>query len=50
MKCTTCNKKIEETFLKKPVGTYVRDGKGKRKPVCNECQAKLSMEEIKAKL
>ena len=50
MKCTICNKKIEETFLKKPIGTHVRDGKGKRKIVCNECQSKLSIEEIKNKL
>ncbi len=50
MKCTICNKKVEETFLKKPVGTYVRDRKGKRKLVCKECQAKLSIEQIKNKI
>jgi len=41
---------MEETFLKKPVGTLVRDEKGKRKPVCNKCQKTMSMEEIKKKL
>ncbi len=50
MKCNICNKKTEETFLKKPIGTYVRDSKGKRKIICSECQSKLSIEEIKAKL
>ncbi len=41
MKCEICGKKIGETFLKKRVGTVVKDGKGKRHDVCNECQKKL---------
>jgi hypothetical protein len=50
MKCKICGKRIEETFLKKIVGTYVKNEKGKRFPVCQECQQKHSMEEIKEKL
>ena len=45
MKCDICGAKIEETFLKKIVGTYVRDSKGKRKAVCAECQRKLKGKE-----
>jgi len=45
MKCDICGNKIEETFLKKIVGTYVRDSKGKRKAVCAECQRKLKGKE-----
>lgn len=37
MKCSTCNKEIEETFLKKIIGTYVGSGKAKR-AVCASCQ------------
>ncbi len=45
MKCAICGKKIHETFLEKIQGTFI-----KKKPVCNECQSKLSIEELKAKL
>ncbi len=41
MKCTICKKKIEETFLEKIKGTYV-----KGKAVCNECQ-KTQTDKIK---
>ena len=38
-KCSKCNKNIETTFLNKLVGTYV-----KKKPICRNCQKKLSKE------
>ncbi|MFW5990961.1 MAG: hypothetical protein ACOCQX_01900 [Candidatus Nanoarchaeia archaeon] len=50
MKCEICGKKIQETFLQKIIGTYIRNSKGKKKAVCNECQSKLSDEDIKEKL
>ncbi len=49
MKCELCRKNIQETFLRKPVGTYVKDKKGKKHIICNECQ-KLGKEEILEKL
>ncbi|MEK6858261.1 MAG: hypothetical protein AABX39_06765 [Nanoarchaeota archaeon] len=45
MKCEICGNKIEETFLKKILGTYVKDSKGKKHLVCFECQKKLKMKE-----
>ncbi|MBU4284332.1 MAG: hypothetical protein KJ968_04430 [Nanoarchaeota archaeon] len=45
MKCEICKKKIEETFLKKILGTYVKNGKGKKHAVCFECQKKFSNKE-----
>jgi len=50
MKCEICKKKIEETFLKKIVGTVVKDKKGKKHHICNECQKKYKKEEILTKL
>ncbi len=41
MKCEICKNKVEETFLDKPVGTYVKDAKGKKHVVCFECQKKF---------
>lgn len=41
MKCSICGKKIEETFMNKIVGTYVRDSKGKMKAACGDCQVRL---------
>jgi hypothetical protein len=41
MKCEICKNKIEEIFLQKPVGTYVKDAKGKKHMVCFECQKKF---------
>jgi len=41
MKCDVCKKQIPETFLKKLVGTVVKDKKGKKHYVCFECQKKL---------
>jgi len=45
MKCEICRKKIDETFLKKILGTYVKDEKGKKHAVCFECQKKFSNKE-----
>ncbi|MDD5331835.1 MAG: hypothetical protein PHE43_03365 [Candidatus Nanoarchaeia archaeon] len=45
MKCAVCNEKIEQTFLEKIKGTFV-----KKKPVCNACQKKYSKEEILKKI
>ena len=42
MKCEICKKKINETFLKKPIGTYIKDAKGKKHSVCHECQSKFN--------
>ncbi|MFH1400293.1 MAG: hypothetical protein ABIH41_02135 [Nanoarchaeota archaeon] len=50
MKCQLCSKKMEENFLQKPMGTYVRDAKGKQHPVCQTCQKAKSMDEIKKAL
>ena len=51
MKCEICKKRIEETFLKKTLGTYVKDEKGKKHAVCFECQKKFpSKEELLKKL
>jgi len=49
MKCELCKKNVQEGFLKKPVGTYIKDEKGKRHMICNACQ-KLGKEEILKKL
>jgi len=45
MKCEICKKRIEETFLKKVLGTYVKDEKGKKHAVCFECQKKFPTKE-----
>ena len=42
MKCELCNKNVEELFLKKIKGTYVKDAKGKKHVICFECQKKLN--------
>ena len=41
MKCDICKKTMAVTFLKKIIGSYVKDDKGKMHPVCRECQKKL---------
>ena len=41
MKCEICKKNVEETFLKKKLGAYVKDEKGKLRFICGECQSKL---------
>jgi len=45
MKCEICKGKVDETFLKKPIGTYIKDGKGKKRLVCFECQKRLKSKE-----
>ncbi|MEM4336974.1 MAG: hypothetical protein QXG86_03140 [Candidatus Woesearchaeota archaeon] len=40
MKCEICKLKIEETFLGKIKGTYLKDKKGKKHVVCGICQKK----------
>lgn len=50
MKCEICKKKIEETFLKKIVGTVIKK-KGKKHYICANCQKKYNKkEEILTKL
>ena len=47
MKCNICKKSINETFLRKLIGTYVKDENGKKHAICSECQGKLkSKDEI----
>ena len=48
MKCDLCNSKIEETFLEKIKGVYIKIN-SKLKYVCSNCQKKYSMNEIKEK-
>lgn len=45
MKCEICKNKIEETFLNKILGTYVKDAKGKKRMICKECQKKYKTKE-----
>ena len=49
MKCELCKSSIEENFLKKPIGTYVKDAKGKKHLVCNKCQKQYSKQEMLTK-
>lgn len=51
MKCTICKSRIDETFLRKLIGTYVKDAKGKRHPICFSCQKQYTdKEKMLAKL
>lgn len=45
MRCEICKQKVEETFLDKPIGTYVKDKNGKKHMVCFECQKKFRAKE-----
>ncbi|MBN1793271.1 hypothetical protein JW826_06320 [Candidatus Woesearchaeota archaeon] len=47
MKCDLCGSRIETTFLNKPVGTYVKNEKGKKKLVCSHCQRSGRIKEVK---
>ena len=49
MKCDICNNKIEETFLEKIKGIYVKVNH-KIKYVCDSCQKKYPINELKEKL
>lgn len=40
MKCEICKQQLQETFLAKLVGGYVKDAKGKKHLVCAACQQK----------
>ena len=46
-KCEICKNKIGETFLKKVLGTHVKDEKGKKHLVCSECQRLLGNDKEK---
>ena len=41
MKCEICKKPVANTFLKKIIGTYVKDERGKKHLICFECQKKF---------
>ena len=41
MNCELFKQPVAETFLKKALGTYVKDAKGKRHLVCQACQKRL---------
>ncbi|MFC1769035.1 hypothetical protein ACFLZX_04700 [Nanoarchaeota archaeon] len=45
MKCDICKEKIQETFLGKIVGAVVKDEKGKKHNICDNCQKKLKTKE-----
>jgi len=49
-KCEICKAKIEKIFLDKIIGSYVKDKKGKKHMICNNCQSKYTKEQILAKL
>ena len=44
-KCEICSGKIEELFLGKIKGTYIKDAKGKQHIICFDCQKKLKTKE-----
>ncbi len=46
MKCEICKASIENTFLEKPIGTYVKDKRGKRHTVCSSCQKRLGSKDV----
>ncbi len=45
MKCEICEEKIGEIFLKKILGTCIKDAAGKKHFICFECQKKLKSKE-----
>ena len=47
MKCEICSKSIETTFMGKILGTYVKGDKGKKHPICFECQKKSNNDKAK---
>ena len=46
MKCELCKERLDVTFLAKPVGTAVKDAKGKQRWVCAACQRGKTKEEL----
>lgn len=49
VKCDICGKKVETTFLGKLVGTIIKNGSGKKKTVCKNCQSEHK-NDLKSKL
>ena len=49
VKCDLCKKSITELIMSKIKGTYIK-GKGKIYKVCNACQKKYSVEQLKKRL
>ncbi|MBT4540363.1 hypothetical protein HOC35_02520 [Candidatus Woesearchaeota archaeon] len=47
MKCDICKKKIAETFLGKPKGTYIYDENHKKKLICFECESRYKSDKSK---
>jgi len=47
MKCEICKNTIHETFLKKVIGTHVKDTKGKLHTICFECEKKFNSDKKK---
>jgi hypothetical protein len=47
VKCEICKSKIDITFLKKIIGTVIKDKKGKKHNVCSTCQKKLQNDKSK---
>ena len=45
VKCEICKNKIQTTFLKKIIGTQIKDKKGKKHAICFECQSKFKNKE-----
>ncbi len=45
MKCDICKSNIQETFLKKKLGTYVKNSKGKKHIICQGCQQRFKTKE-----
>lgn len=45
LKCEICKSKIEEAFLKKILGSYVKDEKGKKHLICPQCQKRFPKKE-----
>ncbi len=44
MKCEICNDEIQTIFLKKIMGTVVKDENGKKHYICNGCQSRVGNE------
>jgi hypothetical protein len=47
MKCKICKNKVNETFLKKVVGTYIKDKNGKKHLICVDCQKNYDNNKLK---
>ena len=45
MKCEICKNKVQEIFLKKILGTHIKDQKGKKHVIRFECQKKFKTKE-----